>query len=562
MRFPDSETGPPRDGEPIAPLGKAEMTMNGLLQCVIDAARVLTGAGIGMACQAFGDGSFRVGAVSGTDGAACWLAQPMLKMWPAGVYTELIDERTTIRLTAKALQSHPAWRGLPEGHGPLRGLLGARLMGEDGKAEGLIVVSDKAQGDFTAEDEALLAQLAAIASLGIKHIEAHAAVEARAQEAEQGRRLLEDAEHARQQLLEEVDLQRLEAERQAAQVSAILENLREGVVVLDGAGQLILANQMARAVMHLGEESLGLNGLYGIVRLLNLDGTPISREEWPLNRLLQGEHFSDREYILEKPGGARLRVLLSGSTVSDGDGQTVLAIVTWHDVTELRRLEQCQVEYLRIISHELRQPLTVITAQAQLAERVADKPERVRKSTRAIATTAWRMNTMIQDLVDSARLESGQLRLKRRELSVPNVIADLLERAKEALDTGRITVEAPEGLPLVRADLNRLESIVVNLLTNALKYSAPGTEVRVSFACDGKEVITSVSDLGCGIAPADLPHIFERYYRAAEVRDLEEGSGLGLYIGKGLVEAHGGRIWVESELGKGSTFSFALPVTA
>ena len=114
---------------------------------------------------------------------------------------------------------------------------------------------------------------------------------------------------------------------------------------------------------------------------------------------------------------------------------------------------------------------------------------------------------MIQDLVDSARLESGQLRLTRRELSLPTAIGDLLERAKEALDTGRIKMDAPKGLPPVRADLNRLESIVVNLLTNAMKYSAPGTEVRVSFARRGREIITSVSDLGRGIAPEDLPHL-------------------------------------------------------
>ena len=358
----------------------AEKTLEGLLQRIVDAACVLTGARIGTTGYGNRNDPLLVGPASEVEDTMPCPPVPPFRAAHGGVQLNLDGMHNTIRLTDEELHNHPLWLGVPEGHDRLRGMLGAGLIGNGGRACGLIMVSDKAEGDFTAEDEALLAQLAAIASLGMRHIEARDAVEARAREAEQGRLLLEDAECERVQLLEEVDLQRLEAERQAAQLSAILENLREGVVVLDGAGQLILTNHKAREI---GGGSLGLDGIHGDVRLASLDGTPVSREQWPLDRLLQGEHFSDREFILEKPDGTKLRVILSGSTVSDGDGQVALAIITYHDVTELRQLEQSQIEYLRIISHELRQPLTVITAQAQLAERVADKPERVRKSTQS-----------------------------------------------------------------------------------------------------------------------------------------------------------------------------------
>jgi signal transduction histidine kinase len=111
----------------------------------------------------------------------------------------------------------------------------------------------------------------------------------------------------------------------------------------------------------------------------------------------------------------------------------------------------------------------------------------------------------------------------------------------------------------VLADPDRLERILMNLLTNALKYSAPGTPVTVALARRDGQVVTAVSDQGPGIPPDELPHLFERYYRARETRERKEGLGLGLYITKGLVEAHGGRLWVESQVGKGSTFSFSLP---
>ncbi|MGE5598151.1 MAG: PAS domain S-box protein [Bacteroidota bacterium] len=371
---------------------------------------------------------------------------------------------------------------------------------------------------------------------------------------------LKRAEEERKQLLEELDTQRLEAERQAAQMGEILENLREGVTVIDAGGRVILRNRTAREG--------GLFPLSGIAagdgrtpRLCGLDGSPLPPEDFPLVRLLRGEHFTDSEYILETPGSARRRVLVTGRTVRDDEDHLELAIITHHDVTELRNLEQSRLEYLRLISHELRQPLTVIMAQAQLVDRVANRPERVRQGIKAVTTTAWRMNAMIQDLVDSVRLESGQLRLKTRVVDLAAVIGDLLERIGEAVDVGRIRVNPPEEPHLVYADLDRLERILTNLLTNALKYSDPDTEVTVSFTRQRGEVITAVKDRGRGIAPEELPHLFERYYRAPAVRDIQEGLGLGLYITKGLVEAHGGRIWVETEPGRGSVFSFSLPAS-
>jgi signal transduction histidine kinase len=216
-------------------------------------------------------------------------------------------------------------------------------------------------------------------------------------------------------------------------------------------------------------------------------------------------------------------------------------------------------EYTRVISHDLRLPLTIILGQAQLIQRSAEKADLVARSAQAIVVSARRMNAMIDDLVDSARLESGQLRLNSRPLDLGRAIHDLTERMTGLSGMERYEVRVEADLPRVRADPDRLERILSNLIGNALKYSTPGTPIVLSATSGPGEAIVSVADRGSGIASADLPRLFERYFRAPGGIEHREGLGLGLYITRALVEAHGGRIWVESEVGAGSTFTFTLP---
>ena len=230
---------------------------------------------------------------------------------------------------------------------------------------------------------------------------------------------------------------------------------------------------------------------------------------------------------------------------------------------EILMREQDREEYVHTISHDLRAPLTVILGQAQLLERMLAKMGlrgREMRGAEAIVTSAQRMNAMIQDLVDRARLESGQLRLNRRPVDLRAYLLELKERLSGAMDVDRIRIEVPESLPPALADPDRLERILINLLSNSLKYSEPGTEIRVGVARRPGELVTTVTDHGPGIPPEELPQLFERYRRARAALETREGLGLGLYITKGLVEAHGGRIWAESRVGQGSSFSFTLPV--
>ena len=183
----------------------------------------------------------------------------------------------------------------------------------------------------------------------------------------------------------------------------------------------------------------------------------------------------------------------------------------------------------------------------------------MQQSMSAIDRGVSRMDLMIQDLVDVTRFEGGQLELKRAVVDLPRYADDLLQRISLTMETARIRVEMPDDLPPVLADYARLERILVNLISNALKYSTPGTPVRLRAWQEKNEIVIALTDKGQGISAEDLPHLFERFYRSKEARSAE-GIGLGLYITGVLVEAHGGRIWVDSEVGKGSTFYFTLPI--
>jgi signal transduction histidine kinase len=257
-------------------------------------------------------------------------------------------------------------------------------------------------------------------------------------------------------------------------------------------------------------------------------------------------------------------VVWNAAPVRSASGRVVGAVAVGRDVTERRAAEREQEEFVHIISHDLRAPLTIILGQAQMVKRAIDKPNVVQDSAEAIVTSARRMDRMVQDLVDSARLGSGQLSLGVRPVDLRQFVLDLRERwaAARVWPVERVEVEAPPDLPPVLADPDRLERVLTNLLTNALKYSRAETPVRVSLTQYSRKVVTSVTDEGPGIPPDELPHLFERYFRSSKAREHREGLGLGLYITKGLVEAQGGHVWAESTVGKGSTFSFTLPLAS
>src|SRR5512133_1558859 len=228
-------------------------------------------------------------------------------------------------------------------------------------------------------------------------------------------------------------------------------------------------------------------------------------------------------------------------------------------IRNLQALQEQREDFLRAVSHDLRTPLQTVVLPAERLSRVAPPGTRERAAAESMGRAARQMNALISDLVDSIYLESGALHLSREPLALGEFLGELLGADGGAPDAARFTVEIPPDLPRVPADAARLTRVIQNLAGNALKYSTPGTTIRVDARCGEHEVVVSIADHGAGIAPEDLSRIFERFYRGGQ-RGKIEGLGLGLYISRLIVEAHGGRIWCESTLGEGSTCSFSLPL--
>jgi len=354
------------------------------------------------------------------------------------------------------------------------------------------------------------------------------------------------------------------AQRQAAELDSIMRSMAAGVMLFNPSGGVVRMNDAAAAILRLSpeERSLPPEEIWAMLRAERPDGSPMPYEEAPSSRALRGEEALNVTLVMH-PRGATLWKLCSASPMRRADGELLGAVATFFDITALHKAEEQRADILRAVSHDLRGPLTVIQGQAQRLQRLLSplqNDERIRQSLQAVITSARRMNTMIQDLVDSARLEAGELALSRMPVDLREFALDLSQRFADVLPMQRLQIEIPEGLPRVSADPDRLERIFFNLISNALKYSPPDAPVTLRAALRDAEVVTSVTDRGPGIPQEEQPRLFQRYARTGAGRARRESVGLGLYVTRQLVEAHGGHIWVESRPGQGSTFSFSLPV--
>ncbi len=370
---------------------------------------------------------------------------------------------------------------------------------------------------------------------------------------------------ARKQAEEERERLVAEIEQRAAELDATISSMADGVVICGPAGEIVRMNPAALEA--LGDSLQGAGSAPGEwmkrLSIETADGKAIPSEDTPIARALRGEKTKGTLVVLRKSEDKAAWISTSAAPVRTPDGKMLGAVATFTDITRLHEIQEQQSDLIHAVSHDLRTPLTVVLGHAQVISMAlagSRRYTRRKESADAIVLAAKQMDSTIRDLVDSARMEAGQLELDRTEVDVAGVIYRLREQLAGALEVERICVEVAKDCPPVFADPSRLERILVNLFTNALKYSDPDTEVTVTVGRWFDEVVTAVSDRGPGIPKEDLPKLFQKFGRTRQGRSRRDSLGFGLYIARGLVEAHGGRIWVESQVGEGSTFSFTLPV--
>jgi len=364
------------------------------------------------------------------------------------------------------------------------------------------------------------------------------------------------AEEVMKQLLRKV-------EAHAAEMEATISAIADGVVIYNAEMEIIRINTAAESLLELTPDrrKLPLHDRIKLSHMCSADGRPLTPQALPSLRALRGESLCGEIVSITRTDGRVLWLAISAAPIREPQGDITGVVSTFTDITVMRELQQRQDDFLHIVSHDLLLPLTVIHGHMQLiteALRQAGLDQSLADSIDAITRAEQRIKVMARDLVEVASLEGGQLRLDLQSINLAPYVDSLLRRLQGALDTGRITTDIPETLPPVRADINRLERILVNLLSNALKYSPAESAVKVTVEAGDCGLDISVVDRGRGIGAEDLPLIFNRFYRVQSERKAE-GIGLGLYITKGLVEAHGGQIHVASTPGQGSTFTFSLP---
>ena len=332
--------------------------------------------------------------------------------------------------------------------------------------------------------------------------------------------------------------------------AAILGSMVEGVAVVSGDERILYCNQAFEQILELPQGSSQGKKLVEGLRQAEL--VTAVRQVLPGGDEVTGE---------VEVGTVRRRSFSVTAAPVRAAGASS-AVLVLHDITELRRLERVRRDFVANVSHEFKTPLTAIQgfAETLLGGALDDKANR-KRFMEIIREHAQRLARLTDDLLKLSRIEAGRLELESRPVSVAALVNGCVETARlKAESKGlRLTVGLPEDLPAVRGDAVQLGEVLQNLIDNALQYTPPGGRIDVTAYSNGHEVIFTVADTGIGIPEADLERIFERFYRVDAARSREAGgTGLGLSIARHIVDAHGGRIWVESAVGQGSRFRFSI----
>lgn len=340
-------------------------------------------------------------------------------------------------------------------------------------------------------------------------------------------------------------------------VRTILGAMRDGLAVIDAEGRVRLLNRVVREMFAIADEALGESVLETF-----RDGLVAEMVARTLRSTApETSSINVRSGSVE----ALRRVSITALPFAAESDQPRGAVVLFHDVTQLQQLEQVRREFVSNVSHELRTPLSIFRGYLETLLHEPDLPADERERIlRVLEKHSTRLHSLVDDLLSLARLEAPDPQLHFTSVALGDFFHRIGRDWEKRAATKQLTIlqEIASDLPAIAADEARLEEVMHNLLDNAMKYSPANSRITISASWDGASVITiSVRDEGAGIAAADLPRIFERFYRADKARSREVGgTGLGLAIVKHIAQLHGGSVAAESQLGRGTTIRLTLPL--
>lgn len=346
-----------------------------------------------------------------------------------------------------------------------------------------------------------------------------------------------------------IHLQALEVER--SRMAAVLGGMTDGAVIVDQAGLIQLVNPAAEGLFDLEPDAAIGQSLMQALRA------------YQINDLWQ-QSLQSNEAQTSPLEIAPRQMVLQCSAIPLGRALPGSTLLLFQNLTRLRRLETVRRDFISNLSHELRTPLASLKALTEtLQDGALDDPPAAQRFLDRMLIEVDALSQMVEELLELSRIESGRVPLRLAPVDPADLLAAAVERLGVQAERAGLTIgiDCPSDLPPVLADAARLQQVLVNLLHNAIKFTPSGGQIRLSAAARPGQVVFSVQDTGVGIPVEDRPRIFERFFKADRAR-AGGGTGLGLAIARHLVEAHGGRIWVESVEGRGSVFSFEIPAAA
>ncbi len=344
-------------------------------------------------------------------------------------------------------------------------------------------------------------------------------------------------------------------------LSALLDSVADGILILSADHTVEHCNPALSRMLGIPREQILGRKHDELIRWVRQkEGLSLEQAEaggWPLTPhatlYVEGD--------LMRPGQSPLPVGITYAPLLSPSGMLLNIIASLRDITRFREAEELKSTFISIISHELKTPVALIKGYVSTLRRedaIWDR-EIVQDSLAVIEEEADRLTELIENLLDATRLQAGALSINLADVDLVVLAQRIAERFKTQTTRHTIEVTFPENFPIILGDEERLAQVFSNLISNAIKYSPQGGRIQISGKVLPNQVVVCVSDEGPGIAAGDIPFIFDRFYRAEEASRKTKGAGLGLYLSRAVVEAHGGRIWVDSKPGEGARICFSLP---
>jgi len=498
----------------------SQLELRGVLRMILESATTLVGGQIGLIVLVQSDGAFQVRASYGLPSRMIPLLKPLFSDLPdPGRFLDPLqwripDLERRLNLVARAL-------GIS-----LSQVVALPLTVRD-ILVGVIYVLRREGAAFTYADRRVLSAFAAQAAIAVHNASLYQ-----------------------------------EVMREKQRLDAIIENSGDGVMILSPDQQITVFNRALTMMTGIpAEEAIG-RYCWKVLRLRNHHtGEEMAELSCPLEHCREGERFVvEGDYVRED--GIRITLGITYSPLLDSEGRLVNIITNVRDITHFREAEEMKSTFISVISHELKTPVALIKGYAGTLRREDANwdMDTVRESLEVIEEESDRLTRLIDNLLDASRLQAGQMRLDKTDVRLDRLAARTVNEFRTQTELHTFELDFPPDFPAVQADQERLRQVLSNLLSNAIKYSPNKGRIIVSGRYDDEQVYVAVTDQGIGIPIGERERIFDRFYRVETALSRRtQGAGLGLYLVKSVIEAHGGQIWVEGNEGQGSTFVFTLP---